>query len=253
VQAIADAARRQGRHYDGLVDLYEIHATDDLTARYRRRFIDAPLLEGVDLHDSAVLEAMCGSGHSTGYLLERGARVTGLDVSEQAITLFRGKWPQCKAVVSDILEHELPSESFDVVVIVGGLHHVHPNVDAAVAEIWRLLKPNGLFCFSEPHTGSVVNLMRRWWYRRDRLFEDNEAAIDVTHLRRRFEGKFAVLSERYFGNVAHTLVLNSLVLRAPTWLKRVYGAPAIAIEAALNPVLGRRLSCSVSCRWRKIA
>ena len=253
MQVIAEAAQRQRRHYDGLVDRYEIHATDELTVRYRRRFIDRPLFERIDLHDRAVLEAMCGSGHSTGYLLERGARVTGLDVSEQAIALFRRKWPQCDALVGDLLQHDLPPESFDVVAIVGGLHHVHPNVEAAVAEIWKLLKPNGLFCFSEPHTGSLLDHVRRWWYRRDRLFEDNESAIDVTRLRRSVEGQFAFLSERYFGNVAHTLVLNSLVLRVPGWLKRVYGPPAIAIEAALNPVLGRRLSCSVSCRWQKLA
>jgi hypothetical protein len=62
-----------------------------------------------------------------------------------------------------------------------------------------------------------------------------------------------VLSERYFGNVAHTLVLNSMVIRAPSWVKRLYARPAMMLERALDPLLGRRLSCSVSCQWRKRA
>jgi SAM-dependent methyltransferase len=247
-----DLSRRQGLHYDQLIDRYEAHTADDLTVRYRRRFIDEPLLAGIDLQGRDVLEAMSGSGHSTSLLLERGANVTGLDVSHQAMALFRLKWPQCRAVVAGILEHRLEAESFDVVLVVGGLHHVHPNVADAVQEIWRLLKPGGFFVFSEPHKGSVVDLFRRWWYRRDPLFEENEAAVDVDHLALCFEGRFVSVGERYFGNVAHTLVLNSMVLRAPTWLKRIYGPTAIALESILNRFLGRRLSCSVSCQWKKV-
>ena len=91
-------ATLQGAHYDRLIDMYEAHATEASTQRYRRRFIDEPLLRGIDLDGRAVLEAMCGSGHSTGFLLEKGAKVTGLDVSEQAIELFKAKWPECEAV-----------------------------------------------------------------------------------------------------------------------------------------------------------
>jgi SAM-dependent methyltransferase len=244
-------ATLQGAHYDRLNGLYEEHAGDPITSRYRRRFIDEPLLRGLDLDGATVLEAMCGSGHSTGYLLERGASVTGLDVSGEAIGLFAAKWPQCNAVVGSILEPDLTDGVFDAVVVVGGLHHVHPHVDIAVANIWTLLKPGGYFCFSEPHTGSLLDVARRRWYARDPMFESNEAAIDMGALRRTASGKFVVIAERYFGNVAHTLVLNSMVLRAPRRLKRLYGGPAMAVERVLNPILGRRFSCSVSCQWQK--
>jgi SAM-dependent methyltransferase len=246
-------ASLQGAHYDRLIELYEAHATDPSTQRYRRRFIDEPLLRGIDLDGRTVLEAMCGSGHSTGLLLERGARVTGLDVSVQAIELFKSKWPRCDAVVESILAPTLADGSFDVVVVVGGLHHVHPHAGDAIARIWRLLRPGGFFCFSEPHAGSLVDLARRAWYARDPMFESNEAAVDIDALRLAAAPMFDVVSERYFGNVAHTLVLNSMVIRAPSWLKRLYAAPAMALEGVLNPVLGRRLSCSVSCQWQKRA
>ena len=243
----------QGAHYDRIIELYEAHAADPWTQAYRRRFIDRPLLRGIELEGRAVLEAMCGSGHSTGFLLERGAHVTGLDVSEQAIEMFRTKWPACTAVAESILSPTLPDASFDVVLVVGGLHHVHPHADEAVAQVTRLLKPRGFLCFCEPHTGSLVDAVRRTWYLRDPMFETNEAAVNISALRSATAGRFDVISERYFGNVAHTLVLNSMVLRAPRWLKRLYSSPAMEIEALLNPILGRRLSCSVVCQWRKRA
>jgi len=246
-----DVATLQGAHYDRLIELYEVHATDPATMRYRRRFIDEPLLRGIELEGRDVLEAMCGSGHSTEYLLERGANVTGIDVSAEAIELFRRKWPQSEAVVASIMDPPLQDESFDVIVVVGGLHHVHPHVDEAIEHMGRLLKPGGFLCFSEPHTGSLMDVARRRWYARDSMFESNEAAIDVSALRVAHSDEFDVVSERYFGNVAHTLVLNSMVLRVPAWLKRVYARPAMALERLLNPILGRRLACSVSCQWQK--
>jgi SAM-dependent methyltransferase len=246
-----DVGTLQGAHYDRLIDLYEEHATDPATTRYRRRFIDEPLLRGIDLRGRTVLEAMCGSGHSTEYLLELGARVTGLDVSEQAIELYRRKWPTCEAVVASIMDPPFPDEVFDAIVVVGGLHHVHPHVDEAIEHMGRLLKPGGFLCFSEPHTGSLIDAARRRWYARDSMFESNEAAIDVAALHEAHGDVFDFVAERYFGNVAHTLVLNSMVLRVPTWLKRVYARPTMALERMLNPLLGRRLSCSVSCQWQK--
>jgi SAM-dependent methyltransferase len=252
VLGVEDVATLQGAHYDRLTAVYEAHAMERSTQRYRRRFIDEPLMRGIPLEGKDVLEAMCGSGHSTGFLLGRGARVTGLDVSAEALQLFRTKWPSSEARVASILAPGLPASSFDVVLVVGGLHHVHPHVDEAVDQIWRLLKPGGYFCFSEPHTGSLMDVMRRRWYARDEMFESNEAAIDVQALRHKHAGKFDVVSERYFGNVAHTLVLNSMVLRVPLRVKRVYAGTAMGLERLLNPILGRRLSCSVTCQWRKL-
>ena len=248
-----DVSSLQGAHYDSLIALYEHHASDPATQAYRRRFIDEPLLRGIDVRGSQVLEAMSGTGHSTGLLLERGAHVTGLDVSDAAITRFKEKWPQANGVLGSILDPPFSPESFDVVYVVGGLHHVHPYVDDAIDQIWHMLKPGGYFCFSEPHTGSLMDLLRRMWYARDPMFESNEAAVDVDALAQTAGSRFEVRSERFFGNVAHTLVLNSMVLRVPPRLKRMYARPAMAVEALLNPVLGRTLSCSVSCQWRKPA
>ena len=132
-----------------------------------------------------MLEALSGSGHATDYLLtEKKALVTGLDISEEAIASFRTRWPGCQAVCASITVSGLPDESFDCIVVVMGLHHLHPHLMDALREIHRLLRPGGVFCFAEPHQGSVFSRLRAFWYRHDSLFADNEESLDIEALKR---------------------------------------------------------------------
>jgi SAM-dependent methyltransferase len=241
----------QRQHYDKIAAQYEAHYDDAASQQYRRRFIDRPLLDGLDLEARHALEAMCGSGQTTGSLLSRGARVTGLDISDAAIESFRRRWPTCAAVRASLLESGLPSESFDVVVVVAGLHHIQPNVEVAIDEIHRLLKVGGTFCFMEPHAGSVPDWFRRRWYKRDPLFMPDEAAIDVGQLKTRYAGRFDFLKEVYGGNVAFLLVLNSLVFRIPLAWKRVYAPALLRLEGMIGAWQGKSLSCFALCQWRK--
>lgn len=246
-----DAEAAQKAHYNRIFAEYEAHYDDRTSQRYRQRFMYDPMFEGIDLRGAEVLEAMCGSGQTTGYLLAGGARVTGLDLSDVAIERFRTRWPATRVIRASILESGLAAESFDGVVVLGGLHHVHPNVDDAVNEIYRVLKPGGWFCFGEPHAGSLPDLARRWWYRRDSLFEAGEAAIDLEALQHDNAGRFDVEIRRYVGSIAYLLVANSMVFRLPRKLKPFYAPPLCFLEGMLAPLHGRVTSCFVVCRWRK--
>jgi SAM-dependent methyltransferase len=245
------AERLQKRHYDSLASSYAAHYGDAWSQAYRRIFINQPMLGDVSLEGCEVLEAMCGSGETTEYLLQRGACVTGLDISEKEITHFRERFPNCTARCGSILSTGLPDSSFDTVVVVGGLHHLHPDACQAVHEIWRILKPGGIFCFCEPHRDSLPDVARRVWYRRDPLFAENEAAIDLALLKRMFRNKFEFSAEVYGGNLAYLFVLNSLILRVPLSIKGLYSNALIRTELLLRHVQGRRFSCFVVGRWRK--
>lgn len=243
----------QKQHFDRFAALYEAHYDDPTSAAYRRRFIHGPMLAGIDLAGRRVLEAMCGTGQSTPTLLERGARVTGLDISESAIASFRRRWPRCTGLCASALDTGLPSESFDCVVVEAGLHHLHPHLDRCLVELHRVLVPGGLLCFAEPHAGSLFDAVRRIWYRHDAFFAENEEAIDLAALERGQAGRFAFQGTRYLGNVAYLLVLQSLILRIPLAWKRFYARPLFAVEALLTPLQGPRTSCMVACQWRKLS
>src|SRR5690242_17419613 len=90
--------RQQQKHYDEIAADYETHYSDEWSLEYRRRFIYEPMFEGIDLSGMEVLDAMCGSGQTTSYLLTRGAKVTGLDISNEVIDQFQSRWTEAKAV-----------------------------------------------------------------------------------------------------------------------------------------------------------
>jgi ubiquinone/menaquinone biosynthesis C-methylase UbiE len=251
VQTKGEWEEKQAHHFDKITARYEAHYSDKYSQRYRFKFFNEPMLEGIDLTGMHVLEAMCGSGQTTDYLLSRGARVTGLDISSGLIASFKKKWPRCDSVCASIFDTQIKDNAFDCVVVVGGLHHLQPQVHQAVDEIHRVLKPGGYFCFAEPHAGSLPDLARKLWYRHDVLFEKNERAIDIDDLRTENASRFDFLRTRYLGNIAYLLVLNSLIFRIPLQLKRVYAPVVMAIESAASPFLTRRLSCFVVCQWRK--
>lgn len=241
----------QRAHYDRIAAGYEAHYSDRWSLEYRRRFINEPLTAGVELAGKHVLDAMCGSGQMAAYLLDRDAVVTGLDISPEVTRQFAQQLPAARAVCASMLDSGLPDASFDAVYTVGGLHHLHPNLGPALAEIHRLLKPGGLFCFAEPHAHSLPDAVRRVWYRYDRLFEANEAAVDVEALQREQRDQFEFEMTRYCGGPAYLLVYNSMVFRMPHALKRLYTPPLLALEALTQRVQGRRTSCMVLGRWRR--
>jgi|ERR1700693_339624 len=251
MKSTRDEERLQSAHYDEIAREYDRHYSDETSERYREQFVNGPMTEGIDLNGRDVLEPMCGSGSTAQYLLSKGARLSGLDISPALMQTFKEKFPTATAICGSILDTGLPDESFDAVFVVGGLHHVQPHLDPAIDEIYRILRPGGYFCFAEPHARSFPDTVRRLWYKVDRLFERNEEAIDVDDIKSKNAARFDFITTRYAGSLAYLLVYNSMVFRIPLRWKRVYAPPLLAAEAAINKVLRRGISCFVVCQWRK--
>jgi SAM-dependent methyltransferase len=244
-----DWEQRQADHYDAIAAAYEVHYSDEWSLRYRRTFINERMTRGIDLAGARVLDAMCGSGQLATYLEAAGAVVTGLDVSQEVIERFRTEHPQCEGVARSIFDSGFEDGHFDAVMVVGGLHHVHPETDRAIDEMYRVLKPGGHLCFAEPHVGSLPDLARRLWYRFDPLFEANEAGIDLEHLTRMHGHQFEFSAPTYTGGPAYLLVYNSMVFRVPRAVKRLYSPLLLLLERPIQRLQGRRTSCMVVCQW----
>lgn len=248
---MGDTEQLQQDHYNAIAKEYEAHYGDSYSLQYRHKFIYEPMFEGIDLSGLHVLDAMCGSGQTTEYLLSRNARVTGLDISQEAIKSFKKRWTNCEAASRSLLDSGFPDATFDAVVVVGGLHHMHPALEPAVSEIHRVLRPGGYFCFMEPHTGSLPNVIRRIWYRFDRFFEENEAAIDLDLLEQKFDRQFESKKVRFGGNLGFLFILNSLIFRIPLRAKRFYSPLLMKLEALINAFQGKPTSCFAVAQWQK--
>lgn len=92
------------------------------------------------------LDLACGTGDIAFGLAERGARVTGLDVTVRMLQLARAKMPARPPVAflaGDMMTLPFPDAQFDLVTAGYGLRNV-PRLEAAIAEIRRVLRPGGL-------------------------------------------------------------------------------------------------------------
>ena len=108
-----------------------------------------------DVDDALVLDYGCGAGRVSKRLVTLGARkVVGFDLSESragraraAVAELNGRADASFAVADG---HKLPFDgsSFDLVMGTAVLHHL--DLDVALPEIERVLKPGGRAIFQEP-------------------------------------------------------------------------------------------------------
>lgn len=116
-------------------------STAERVARYRWA---AQIVSG-----RTVLDAGCGSGHGARILAEAGATtVTACDVDAAAAELARRQLPApANATVADLTDLPFDSAAFDVVVCFEVLEHLDAP-EAAIAELRRVLRPDGLLLIS---------------------------------------------------------------------------------------------------------
>src|SRR5881394_821503 len=116
-----------------------------------------------------VLEIGCGIGTDGAQFARAGADYTGIDLTEAAIDLARKRFAVSGLKgdfrVSDAEKLDFADESFDLVYSHGVLHHT-PDIDAAVSEIYRVLKPGGRAMVMLYHRGSYnyrigIRVLRR--------------------------------------------------------------------------------------------
>ncbi len=131
-------------------------------ATYRQRLVWAA--------EGRILEIGVGSGHNFRYYSERANHVIGLDPSPKLLSMARETIrSQAFPFPVELLQASaeaipLRSGSLDTVVTTWTLCTI-PNVTSALAEMCRVLKPDGRFLFVE-HGLSPDPAVRRW---QDRL------------------------------------------------------------------------------------
>jgi SAM-dependent methyltransferase len=138
--------------------------------RYRSEIFQAPrdfLIEQAHcLPDRGVaLDIATGLGGNAGFLIERGLRVIGVDVSEVGVQRAKDRWPSLMAAVIDLTSYRWPPCSFDVIL----------NFYYCQRDLWptfrSLLRPGGVLIFESL---TIETLRVRPDYQPDYLLQPDE-------------------------------------------------------------------------------
>src|SRR5262245_55700931 len=139
------------------------------THRYEKEWHIPAAADFANARGLKVLEIGCGLGTDGAQFAQAGADYTGVDLTDAAIELARKRFElfglKGQFQVADAENLDFPDESFDVVYSHGVLHHT-PNIEAAVREVHRVLKPGGRAIVMLYHRGSYnyrvgIRVLRR--------------------------------------------------------------------------------------------
>ena len=107
-----------------------------------------PLLDATDVREgSCVLDVATGPGYAAAAAAARGADVVGLDFSAAMLVTARRQHPALDLREGDAENLPFADGTFDAVVMNFGLLHM-PRPERAVAEAFRVLRPQGRFGFT---------------------------------------------------------------------------------------------------------
>lgn len=138
---------------DKKVDYREIvkHGYDRCAQRYldqrdifeNRKYLD-DLIYRLE-PNSSILDVGCGAGSPIDkYLVEKGFKVTGIDISSEQIRLAKEIVPQAKYLVKDMSEADFPDTYFDSAISFYAIFHVKREEHQALFDkLFSIIKPGG--------------------------------------------------------------------------------------------------------------
>lgn len=144
-----DGKRRYVRHlFATIADRYDL-ITVLLSYGRDRRWKERLVSLSEATSGTRALDLACGTGDISYLLAGRGAHVVGLDITFRMLQLAANKQSSGSArvtgfVVADMMTLPIPSASMDVVTTGYGVRNL-PAIEPALAEVARVLKPDGVF------------------------------------------------------------------------------------------------------------
>lgn len=187
------------------------------------------------LSNRRVLDVGVGEGHSSVLMAQRGAHVTGIEVSREALERARRMASRYQVEV-DLRQMageclDFPDETFDAVLCISAYHHM--DQEAASREIARVLRPGGRAVFVEPLASNppawIYRQLARWYHRVGTSHERPLRVGDLKTLRQDFRrvdwrGMFLLTTTMiYFDRIwdNSNAIVHRFTERGFTWLSPI--------------------------------
>lgn len=169
------------------------------------------VVSGVDLEDKMILEVGCGRGGGAQMLCERSMpkKYIATDLSKSCVSFCQQQHQHDRLHFEQANAHRLPypDNHFDVVINVES-SHCYARMTTFLAEVHRVLRPDGVFCFCDIRSRNQLNKLRRQFERYFGIQRDVNISQHVVAARR----------------AAQNMVRADLEKLTPGW-KRIFRKP----------------------------
>jgi ubiquinone/menaquinone biosynthesis C-methylase UbiE len=159
--------------------------------------------------DSHVLEIGSGTGMHTEILLMGGANVTATDISEHSLEILRmrfRKFSNLRTKVADMESLPFGERSFDIVVSAGSLSY--GDSEKVLSEIYRVLKPNGVFLCVDTLNHNPIYRFNRWLhYLRGNRTLSTLKRMPTSQTFDLYRNKFGNVDLKFFGSAVWAIKL----------------------------------------------
>lgn len=251
---------QQRKHFDGISKKYYEARQNENHLFYKElmwKYFFKKVEKYFNNNKYNCLEPMCGYGEGfkiiTNYS-DISVIYKGFDYSEEIVKIANKKFPNLNIVHGNVLTYE-DGNTYDLIILLGGLHHVYRSVDSALANINNLMKNNSFIISLEPtHNNWVFKKVREKIYKTNELFDDeSEQAFELMKLNSLFENNgYEKVEQIYPGLLGYILYYNpdafeNLNLGNKTIVELIFRIE----KYFFNNVIGRYFSFATLSLWRK--
>ena len=160
-----------------------------------------------------VLEPMCGFAEGKKIIskyLTDNIEYTGFDYSEKIVECAKENEPGIDVFQQDVTTF-YTNKRYDVIIIIGGLHHVPNNVSEVLKNMYSMLNDGGFFINIEPtYNNFLYNKISKFVYKHNDVFDDEtERRFSLKELNDYYVGAgFKIYEQIYPGLLAYVLWYN---------------------------------------------
>lgn len=245
-----NSVEQQKKHFDSIAEQYfnayqsrNCLIFKDLLWQYffqDKQFLQAKVID--------VLEPMCGYGEGKKIIekyLKKRINYYGFDNSPAIIQLAKEKEPDLNIREMNVLDFK-EEEKYDLIIVIGGLHHVHKQAKEIIFRFHRALKPGGYFlCYEATSNNFLTNFIREKIYKANPLFDyETERAFALTQLNCYLkQSGFKIIDQIYPGLISYVLYFNPCLLpffkERASWLVKFFFC---LDKLFMGNFIGRKLS-----------
>jgi SAM-dependent methyltransferase len=251
---------QQREHFNGISDKYfsarkhpnHLLLKNLIWDKFLKR--NAAIAPGVN----TVLEPMCGMAEGYEILskyLKPNLQYHGFDYSENMVEIARQRTPELNIEWNDVTAYKSNGTLFDLIFLIGGLHHVYSRTQEVLDNLGKALRPGGYFLSFEPtHNNWLTRRVRQRIYESNDLFDDDtEQGFEYRDLDSYFKNAgYTKVDEVYPGLLAYVLYYNPDAFPK----LNVGGTALVSMLFSLDRMLwsnwlGRKLSFATISLWRR--